>query len=243
MNHRPGLFIALAVLAAACEGTETGNPFVGEIRVHAHSSAPAMVIVGDDGSTTRVTGLWLASADLALLGDDCAAAVATVARPTDVDVATTIGENQVELDGATLCGAHLVLDPAAAPASAPVGFAGHTVWVEGTRADGTPFVVRSDLAGDLALPAVDARFVIEADAPAVFLGFDVAVWLGDVDLAGAVPDGDGVIVIDATTDPTRAAAFDDDVGRGIQLYRDVDRDGTVSSPDDVLLAQGQVVTP
>jgi len=201
MNHRPGLFIALAVLAAACEGTETGNPFVGEIRVHAHSSAPAMVIVGDDGSTTRVTGLWLASADLALLGDDCAAAVATVARPTDVDVATTIGENQVELDGATLCGAHL------------------------------------------ALPAVDARFVIEADAPAVFLGFDVAVWLGDVDLAGAVPDGDGVIVIDATTDPTRAAAFDDDVGRGIQLYRDVDRDGTVSSPDDVLLAQGQVVTP
>lgn len=235
--------LALLALLAGCEGTETGNPFVGEIRVHAHSSAPAAVIVGTDDGVTHVTGLWLATADLTLLGDDCAAAVATVANPTDVDVATTIGENDVALDGAPLCGAHLTLDPAAAPPGAPAGFAGHTVWVEGTRADGVPFVVRTDLTGDLPLTAVDARFVIDADSPAVFLGFDVAVWLGDIDLAGALPGGDGAVVIDATTDPTRAAAFDDDVGRGIQLYRDVDRDGTVSGPDDVLLAQGQAVAP
>lgn len=221
-----------------CEGTETGNPVVAELRLHAHSSRPAEVAVGDDASLARVDGVWLAADRVELLGEDCGPAV-TASGPVDTDLAQATFEAVLELEAEALCGARLVLDPAAAPADAPEEFAGGTVLVLGARADGTPVQIRSARVLPIGLAPVAGPFELDADAPGLFLGFDVARWLVDLDLAGASPTEDGTIVIDLDADPARAAMFEAALARGVELYRDVNGNGAVDGPDDVLLAIGE----
>jgi hypothetical protein len=235
------LLAAIATIATltsfGCEGTETGNPVIAELRLHAHSSRPAEVAVGDDASLARVDGVWLAAGRVELLGQDCGPAV-TASGPVDEDLAQATFEAVLELEAQPVCGARLVLDPAAAPAGAPAELDGGTVLVLGERADGTPVVLRSERALPVELAPVAGPFELDLEAPGLFLGFDVARWLIDLDLAGATVNEDGVIVVDLDADPARGAAFEAALARGVELYRDVNGNGAVDGPDDVLLAIG-----
>ncbi len=67
----------------------------------------------------------------------------------------------------------------------------------------------------------------------------MATWFGGVDLAGAELDGDGVAVIDEGSNADLLSAFEADLPAGIELYRDLDRDGSVDAPEDELLARGE----
>ncbi len=245
-----GLVLAgLAVLGAAgCEGTETGNPFQVELRAHAHSSDPDAVGVGAGGAVV-VTEAWLSLDPIELAtSSDCSAADA-VADPPDFGTADHAASGAVlaafEVDEGDYCRALLPFVRAAAPLpeGAPPELEGSTIVLTGElTASGTPFRLVSRLEQSIdvhALGAVGGRFALAADQPALFLGFDVARWFAAVDLAGAEIDGEGVAVIDDSSNPGLLSAFEADMAAGIELYRDLDRDGSVDAPDDELLARGQ----
>lgn len=234
---KQSLALCILGLAAwgACEGTETGNPVTAEVRAHAHSSRPAEVAVGEGASVATIDAVWLAGAEVALLADDCTTTVD--AGTLDADLATTVTQASVAVTG-EVCGARLTLDASAPPADAPPALDGAAVLVLATRADGTEVVARLATVAAIDIVAVAGLFDLPAATPDLFLGADVAQWFGDLDLATATPDGGGVIRIDATADPTRTAQLAAKFARGFELYRDLDGDGAVSGPSEVLLAQG-----
>ena len=69
----------------------------------------------------------------------------------------------------------------------------------------------------------------------MFLGFDVAAWLGGVNLSTATADTDGVIRIDPTQNPSLYSLLEVNLARGLEIYPDDDRDGV---PDGPALARG-----
>lgn len=237
--------LALAALgAAACTGgTETGNPVTAELRMHGHSSMPGDVAVTTSAGGAVVTGMWMRVPGLAMVDADCATPVASTADMSAQDYAIT-SLVELAIDDAPMCAVSLVLDPLApAPANAPPELANHTVLVVGTLADGTPFAIRSARPGTLTVAEVAGHFRVTAASPGLLLGFDVATWLRDLDLAGATPGGDGVIRVDTEHDPLRLAAFEAALARGAELFRDTNQNGEVDGPEDALLARGTVITP
>lgn len=239
--------LALAALAAAgCEGTETGNPFQVELRADAHSSDPGAVAVGEGGAVV-VTEAWLALDPIAMApaGDCTDAEVSAADFGTADHAASGAVLEQLELDEGEYCRALLPFVHAAAPIpeGAPPELEGSSVVIIGEiTASGTPFrlVSRLEQTVDVhALSALGGRFDLTADQPALFLGFDVARWFAPVDLASAELDGEGVAVIDDTSNQDLLGAFETDMAAGIELYRDLDQDGSVDPPDDQLLARGQ----
>ena len=237
--------LALILLgAAACTGgTETGNPVTAELRMHGHSSMPQAYAVGTAAGGAVVTGMWMRVPGLAMVDGDCATAVASADGMSAQDY-TTAALVELAVDDAPMCAVSIALDPQApAPTNAPPELAGATVLVTGTLVDGTPFVIRSARAGTLTVGEVAGHFRVTADAPGLLLGFDVATWLRDLDLASATPGGDGVIRVDAQNDPLRLAAFEAALARGAELFRDLNQNGEVDGPEDALLARGSVVTP
>jgi hypothetical protein len=233
--------IVIAVVAAACGGTETGNPFTGESRLHAHSSEPGRVGVVVPATEAQVDGVWLSTGAHRLLGEDCTTTAATTPVPdAGANHAGPVTLVTFELDEDPLCAIAIPLVVATtAPAGAPPELAGHSVLVTGTRnSDGTPFRIRLALASEIVLMNVAGPFAFSEDDAGMFLGFDVASWIdAGVDLAGATPVGTPLTIeIDMTTDPTRAAAFAANFAAGLELYTDHDLDG--SAAGETKLADG-----
>jgi len=237
--------LALAALAAAgCAGTETGNPFQVELRADAHSSDPGAVAVGEGGAVV-VSQAWLALDAIAWFpAFDCVGTISDDSADfgtADHAAAGAVLE-EFELVEGTYCRAVLPFVHAAAPLpeGAPAELEGSSLVITGeVAASGTPFFLVSRLERTIDIRAVGQGFTLESDRPGLFLGFDVATWFAGVDLAGAELDGDGVAVIDDTSNPDLLSAFESDLAAGIELYRDLDQDGSVDSPDDELLARGQ----
>jgi len=241
-----GLFLAAiaAVGCSGCAGTETGNPFQVELRADAHSSDPAAVAVGDGGAVV-VTEAWLALDSIRLSpSGDCVGSVSM--GSADFGTADHAAEGAVlsvfEVPEGAYCRALVPFVPAAAPlpAGAPPELEGSSVVITGElAASATPFRLVSRFDRMIAVQAVGDGFLLAPDQPALFLGFDVATWLGALDLAGAEVDGDGVVVIDDGSNADLLSEFEADLAAGIELYRDLDGDGSVDAPDDELLARGQ----
>lgn len=231
--------IAIALAVAACGGTETGNPFTAENRLHAHSSEPGRVGVVTTATEAEVTGVWLSTGAHRLIDEDCTTTAATTPVPAPgANHAGPVTLVMFELSPDPLCAIAIPLVVAAvAPPGAPPELAGHSVLIIGVRrADDVPFRIRAALATEITLMRVGPAFGFTADDPGMFLGFDVASWIdGDLDLANTVPIA-GTIEIDATNDPTRLAAFVANLPAGLELYTDHDRDGSASG--ETVLADG-----
>lgn len=241
-----GLALAgLAALGAAgCEGTETGNPFQVELRADAHSSDPEAVAVGAGGAVV-VTEAWLALDRIRWSPTfDCfgSATMGSAEFGTADHAASGAVLSVFEVPEGGYCRAVVPFVRAEAPLpdGAPPELEGSSVVIAGElTATGTPFRLVSR-----AEPLVDVRtvadgFLLAPDQPGLFLGFDVATWLGAIDLTAAELDGEGVAVIDDGSNADLLAAFEGQLAGGIELYRDLDRDGAVDAPDDELLARGQ----
>ena len=92
------------------------------------------------------------------------------------------------------------------------------IYVEGARADGTPFVLRSDEVRDLPILLSEVLSFAQ-DRETYTIAFDVAQWFANVDLDGAVPSG-GTIFIDEDNNPGLLAQFDAAVGSSVGLCSD-----------------------
>lgn len=215
--------IAIAVLASACVGTETGNPITSEGTT---SDSTTASLVATDGVPV-VEEVWISVAGLrAILG------------PTCDHVGTRQGEGPVgdlltglELEApveSNSCGVHIVTAPAAALPAAPDGFEGSTGMVIGRRSDGTRFELRTTSEVGINVQGAPG---VDLEGEFFVLSFDVARWIAAVDLSVS-PDPDGVVRI---SNPV----FDGVWVHAAELYVDANADGNLDAGER---AAGPVAT-
>lgn len=244
MRSLPYLIAAASLaLVAACSGSETGNPFVGDLSTDTHSSDPDQVDVAQSQGVT-VSQAWVVQQPVRFhQASDCdtgdgvaiALAVGAVDHAADDDQRVAL-----ELDPDTYCRIAVALELAAAPlpASAPADLEGHSVLVTGTTASGTPFRIASQALMQADVRSMAGTFDIDGDTPSLFLGMDVNTWLGSLDLDSGAVNGDGVIVIDDGNNSALLSAFEALFPTGIELFRDFNGSGSVDEASDTLIARG-----
>ncbi|HYP88661.1 MAG TPA: hypothetical protein VEQ59_10915 [Polyangiaceae bacterium] len=234
----------LLALAGCAGGTETGNPsLTGQLSYSGVSSAPSDIGVRSGGGIANVKNAWFALGQVTVSSaGDCGV---TGNRGFSVP-ALGIGDHAAGVHNRTdfaaaagaFCTVELPFQPVAAgDATAPEALRGHSVVVEGELADGTVFVLESDLAPLVRLQGGANGFEISDEAPYALLAFDFATWLGGVDWATASLEA-GRIRIDAESNTEILRSFESQLASGVALYRDRDGDGVLDAAP-VLLARGR----
>ncbi len=148
----------------------------------------------------------------------------------------------LELSPGSYCHMSVDLEPAAS--DAPPEIAGASVFIEGSRSDGNPFVATLDKKLKLHLDARGGSPFVLDDGNALVVAFDVddavaSLALDDVEIDPAVAGPDGPpIVVDASKDPSRVAQLEKSIRKTVSLYRDEDADGLF---DDAESAEGKAL--
>jgi hypothetical protein len=242
-------FFTVAVLLSlvGCTGTETGNPFSAQLALDAHSSDPTRVAVRVSEGGDVVEQAWLVLAEIRFVeeagcADDDGTDFEPLGAADHAQSGATVQEKTLP-NPDVFCGIDVPLltgDPAMLPPGAPAELGGASVLLIGRTAGGAPFRISTAMTPNIRVAAVADAFPMSPadDEVAVLLGFDVAAFLRDVDLSTAVTEVDGSIIIDATHNVALLTAFESALAAGMELYRDVDQDGTRDVPEDVLLARG-----
>jgi len=244
-------WLAGAVLLAACgvgigdgpiDGTKTGNPGQNakvQVQMAAYSSDENVATVPQPQALT--TGVVVTRAiigveelefvrplpdgtcDTAILDDAYALEIHSFFA-VDLVQGTALDELEIaKSDG--FCAVNMSLeDGEELPAGTPLRefLDDARIYVEGTRADGTPFFVRSKEVRDLPLLLADL-LQFQQDRETYTISFDVAQWFADVDLDGAEASG-GRILIDRRNNEDVLAQFEASVAGSLGLCRDPDRD-------------------
>ena len=228
MSRHLTLLAAAAALAAACTGTDVGNPAV-DVQFAAYNLTVADTTVAE--ATMQVERIRLRPAS------DCDGdAEIEIEGPFAVDLTqpTAIADlTDLELEAQGYCRLELRWHPDD-DTDLAIELSG--------EADGTPFAVRSRRNDELRLESSDPDgFTIDEATSALFVAFDVAAWLDGVDIASADLDGDGVAVIDDDSNDALLDVFEGNVTDAADLFDDDDGDGALDEDehgDDDTLAEG-----
>ena len=239
------LVLAATPLGSCSSGTETGNPsFQAELSYTAFSSAPSQVGLPASDSAVVVENAWLDLAAVGLLNaGSCSAAEAVAVSVPALGIGDhATGKHNVtlfELTAGSYCGIDLPFVHAASSAlvGAPDQLAEHSILIEGTLADGTPFQILSSATPTVHLAADAESFAVNESSPHALIAFDLAAWLADLDFASAARVG-GSIHVSALDNPALLARFEQNLASGIALYRDDDGDGKLD-PLPVRLAHAE----
>lgn len=239
---------ALFLLTASCtlgggSGTETGNPLVrGKVSYAGVSSAPDQYGVREAASIATVDRAWLdlGGAKVSRSGNCGLQPAEDVALP-----ALGIGDHAAgahnftayAAESAKYCSLGLPFERASDAGTAPAAFAGHSLLLNGTLADGSAFSIASSDAPTVTLAASEQGFELDSSQPDVLIAFDFAAWLGSVDFKAATVS-DGSIQIDDSSNTELLRALELSLPAGIALYRDRDGDGVLDDRPD-LLARGR----
>jgi hypothetical protein len=242
---RTAPLVAAVMLGGCTGGTETGNPpFEAKLSYTAYSSRPEMVGIGEVGSVLTVSAVWLDLGDVGfVIGGTCAAreAESLVAPGLGVGdhAASKPASTRFTLNTGSYCEVDLPFMPVpdALPDDAPRELTDHSIMLQGTLANGTPFSVLSTTTTTVRLGPPAKDFTLHYESPNVLFTFDVAAWLGALDFSSAAVQG-GNVTVSADQNPALLEAFEERLGRGVSLYRDEDGDGHVDS-GAVPLAQGE----
>ena len=219
MNVRRLLWLVL--LLPACVGTDTGNPPLSA-SLSARSSDPAVVISPAAGEVV-VGGAWISLSEVRLtLGERCD----HLSEPYAVDVVgdLVVGLPTAGIPETSICGVHVDLHaPSELPAGAPDALADRTLLLVGRLADGRPFEISSALTRGINVSG-PAPFSLDEGAGAMIV-FDVSRWVAGLDLAGLLPDADGVVRLGPGD--AELEIFENGAVGGVELYADVDGDGVL----------------
>jgi hypothetical protein len=123
------------------------------------------------------------------------------------------------------------LDLEDAPAGTPAALDGSSILVTGSRADGVPFLVRSDLADELELRALAGGFTLASDFATLLVAYELGSWIVALDLDSL---GGPSIVIDEAQNTDRLEAFEAAVKISAELYDDRDEDGALGPSDELI---------
>jgi hypothetical protein len=244
-----GTALVWSILLGACAGTETGNPsFDGSLGYEAYSSAPrvaALTRSDPEPQALRVDHAWLVLGDVELLqGDACGSMPADGPRIPGLGVGDHAGGHatatRFELAPGQYCGARLPFSLAGdrLPTQAPDSLHAESIELHGELPDGRAFELRSSLQTSVLLRAHDANFALDGAHAGVLIGFDVAKWLGELDWTQASADEQGRVLVSAEKNAELLRAFEQELPRGIALFRDSDGDGMLDA-DHTPIADGQ----
>lgn len=231
-KHRFRLTLALAVLLPACTGTDVGNGIV-DVDFALYDSKESA------GGTAR--------AQAAPDGLSVDNAWVTVERVRLRDAASCDGETEVEFIGpfavdmlapgtpealsglevsfADYCRFELRWDALRqAQDGVPAELVDASILIEGTREDGTRFILRSERGDELRLDARDGAFSVDEMTSALFVAFDAQGLFDQVDLDGAEVGTGGVIRIENGSNEELLRTFDDNLTDAAKLFDDNDGD-------------------
>ncbi len=206
----------IIIALGSCTGSDIGNPRSLEVTMYG-GDPPGVSI---DQAWIAVDGITLNSAA------DCAGQpVVSVPGPLAIDLLAAdppAALADLPLSEGSHC--RLTVTWGLGAAGAPAELQGVSITLGGTRADGTPFVIRSVRAGALVFGTDLMPFDLPAGLTTLFVGFDAAAVMAGVDLAGATVGGDGVIHVEAGANDTQLAAFDAALHGASHLFDDTDHD-------------------
>ena len=217
--------LGASLLAGGCAGTETGNPTLPavELRVMAFSDDFGAVAVATPGPNISVARAFAALGEIQLL--PCGAGLPPqrfAAVGIELTQKPAFQLNAAGTDQA-YCGARVALAPSAA--ATPPELAGLSVYLEGTRADGTAFKIASAAPVTVDLRTTPPNTPFSAEG--LLLGFNFATWLEGVDLDGATVEG-ASITLDASHNTDALAVFEAQAGLAPALYDDADGNGQLA---------------
>lgn len=244
---RSAAAVAAACLCACVGGTETGNPAVPvSIALGIRSSDPSVVALRGGSSSSVIDEAWVAFDDPLFLGKGKCGMVDDIAMrgPTLIaaDLAAPDGRIDLEVEPGTSCGMWVPINGRTAKADLPKGappeLAMASIVLRGARADGTPFILEHDEQDELEVVATKGTFDVSELGPTLFLAFDVANLMMDVDLDSVDPDADGLIRINGTdTNMDLHEAFDKQLECSLELYQDEDGNGELDEGGDALVGR------
>jgi hypothetical protein len=213
------LALALLCLVPSCTGVDVGNPVDVAFTIH---DAPTGVTIDE---------AWLGVERLRLRREgECQPDTIDgqeVPGPFVLDleaVGPDPGLTGVRVSAGVYCRIDVEWSQVEQAGTAPPELVGHSVLLTGTRADGTPFVIRSLRADFMQL--VMAEGLIELDAQhGLFIAFDGLALLTNVALDQATVGGDGVIRIEQGSNDPLLADFEAGMHFAASLFADLDNNG------------------
>jgi hypothetical protein len=222
------------LLLGGCTSTGVGNPAPQSL---------SLEIVNDDSAsdpdqdlpTASIQDAALVLGELRFLPCDAALAPVVVDGPFVVNLKareTLPKIPEIAAPSGGFCG----LDAPLAPAKRPAALAGRSLFFDGTRADGTFFIVYANMTGTLRLrTAGGAIWEGGEPAPKFFWALRPRRWLAQSELAEADPTPDAThmraIVIDVDRHPGLYLAIRARLAGLSTLYADIDGDGVFSETD------------
>lgn len=220
----------------SCTGTDVGNGFVDVDMVlydSAGSSSRSQSTVAPDGLV--VTEAWVAVDRVRLRRaapcDDTS--VTELAGPYAVNMLArgSVGELQgIEVETTGYCRFELRWDELdEAGNGAPAELVGASIYIAGTRQDGTEFVLRSRRNDELRLDARDGAFTIDAMTHALFVAFDVQNLFDGVDIDNADIGADDTIRIEEGSNEVLLDQFDANLAVSADLFDDDDDSGDLEA--------------
>lgn len=224
----------LSLLMLSCTGTDVGNPVVDmdfalydsdESTAAAKSRltvAPAGLIV--DTAWVTVERIRLRPAD------DCeGGARDEFLGPFVVDMLApgpTPALTDLEVSAASYCRVEFRWDALRDEATgAPDELLNASILLQGRRADGTRFILRSERGDEMRLDARNGSFTVDDLTSALFVTFDVQDLFDGIDIDGADVGGNNTIRIEDGENDDLLAIFDDNLADAAKLFDDKDGDG------------------
>jgi hypothetical protein len=224
--------LALAI-GAACAPTETGNPSfttTTSASLVAYSSDESVIAIG--GTTgLRVDRLLVSYARVDL--SDChgePAQTGVVGPFADDLTARPPAEHELDTTLESFCRIDIPLVLGETTSELP----GNVMLVEGHRADGVVFRLRSALLRHFVLDTSPAGVGLGEASQRLLVAFDVSRWFASLDLDVASVNADGTIHIDQAENTAILTAFETGLEHSASLHRDDDSDGIVD-PEETRL--------
>ena len=212
---------SLLLFSAGCSrGTETGNPpeAMLELGVTGFSDDYPSVAVGLAGPGLSIERAFVALRSVELRA--CSGAGGVRFGDLSSDLVAPAAVRSTTSDASEFCGAEVNVGSIEDPEHGEL--AGRSVYVQGKRGDGLPFELAS---------SVETRVILDSDPPLtpfaatrLLLAFNLATWFAGADVAGAEAT-DGLVRIDAASNPLVLEAFELATPLAPALYDDADGDG------------------
>lgn len=224
--------LALLCLALAGAGTAHADPATVKLSLAAYSSDPGSVGFATSASGVRIDAIWVSMTDLRL--QSASECDATSVPPI------TLGPITADLTKRATSDLSAVLPPGRYCAldltwrksrgrtqDAPAVLRGASIVVQGRRADGMRFVLRTRVSSSPRLRAIELRGFSIAGVTHLILAADIARWMSGLDLSTAEVSGTDTrweVRIDETMNSELLERFQQNVDAGLSLFGDPNAD-------------------
>ena len=230
--RNPALWTLLVAFGTGCLTTDVGNPVEAKVDFKGYEEEPVNALTLDNGITidrafVSVAGLRFADAD------NCATdqTVDFAPRVTiDLLSGTTSPEIPViRREMHRFCAVHMSFAPVPSNPTDDMilaeeaEMAGYSVLVEGTRADGRPFVLRASFEDAFEIDAVSSAFELDSREH-LFVAFAMNEWFDAAMLDAAPGATEETLVIDAQNAPEILDFARHGMTGSTRLFRNLDAD-------------------